>query len=67
MHRWLKIDERVADKSYGMVLQTFSWNGEVSPKAVEESISLAKKEAKITREVPANELLDFGLLQGSES
>ena len=63
MRRWLKIDERVADKRYGMVLQTFSWNGEVGPKAVEESISLAKKEAKITREVPANELLDFGLLR----
>ena len=63
MRRWLRIDERVADKSYGMVLQTFSWNGEVSPKAVEESISLAKKEAKITREVSPNELLDFGLLR----
>jgi len=63
MRRWLKIDERVADKSYQMVLQSFSWNGEVGPKAVEESISLAKKEAKITREVPPNELLDFGLLR----
>ena len=63
MRRWLRIEERVADKSYLMVLQTFSWNGEVGLKAVEDSIALAKKEAKIAREVPPNELLDFGLLR----
>lgn len=63
MRRWLRIEERVADKSYRMVLQTFSWNGEVGLKAVEDSIALAKKEAKIAREVPPNELLDFGLLR----
>ena len=63
MRQWLRIEERVADKSYRMVLQTFSWNGEVSRQGMEEMISLAKKDGKGTRDVPLNELVDFRLLR----
>src|ERR1043166_9518330 len=63
MRRWLKIDERVADKSYDMVRQTFSWDGEVSSKALEKQIEIAKQTAKTTKELPVNDVVDFRLLR----
>lgn len=63
MRRWLKVDEVVAEKSYQMVLQTFSWNGEVSLKAVEKLIEITKREARGTKAVSVHELVDFGLLK----
>ena len=59
MRRWLKIDERVAEKSYEMVRQTFSWDGEVSSKALEKQIEIAKQTAKTTKEISVSDIVDF--------
>lgn len=63
MRRWLKIDERVAEKSYEMVRQTFSWDGEVSSKALEKQIEIAKQTAKATKEISVSDIVDFRLLR----
>lgn len=63
MRRWLKIDETVAQKSYDMVQRTFGWDGEVSSKAVEKLVEIAKQEGRATREISAAELVDFRLLR----
>jgi ABC-type nitrate/sulfonate/bicarbonate transport system substrate-binding protein len=49
MRRWLKIDEPVAAKSYEMVQRTFSWDGEVSSKALEKLVEIAKQQGKVTK------------------
>jgi len=63
MQRWLKIDESVAAKSYEMVQRTFSWDGEVSSKALENLIEVAKQQGKVSKETPASEIIDFRLLR----
>ncbi len=59
MRRWLKIDERVAEKSYQMVLETFSWDGGASTQSIERLVELAKQEGEGTKEVSLSELVDF--------
>jgi ABC-type nitrate/sulfonate/bicarbonate transport system substrate-binding protein len=63
MRRWLKIDERVADKSYDVVQRTFSWDGEVSSKALEKQIEMAKQPGMTTKEIPVGDIVDFRLLR----
>lgn len=63
MQRWLKIDDRIAQKSYEMVQQTFSWDGEVSSKAIEKLVANAKQEGRAAREIAGGDLVDFRLLR----
>lgn len=63
MRRWLRIEERVAEKSYNMVLKTFSWDGEASQKGIEKLVEITKQEGKLTKETPLTELIDFDLLR----
>ena len=63
IRRWLKTDTRVAEKSYDMVLKTFSWNGEASAKGIEKLVEISRQEGKATRETPVKELVDFTLLR----
>lgn len=63
MRRWLKIDERVAEKSYDMVQQTFSWDGEVSSKALEKLVEIARQQGRIAKEIAMGDIVDFRLLR----
>jgi ABC-type nitrate/sulfonate/bicarbonate transport system substrate-binding protein len=63
MRRWLKIDEPVAAKSYEMVQRTFSWDGEVSSKALEKLVEIGKQQGRVTKETPVSEIVDFRLLR----
>ncbi len=63
MRGWLKIDEAIAQKSYEMVRRTFGWDGEVSPKALEKLLEIARQEGRATKEISAAGLVDFRLLR----
>jgi ABC-type nitrate/sulfonate/bicarbonate transport system substrate-binding protein len=63
IRRWLKVDERVAEKSYEMVQKTFGWDGEVSSTALEKQIEIARQRGKATKEIPVSEIVDFRLLR----
>jgi NMD protein affecting ribosome stability and mRNA decay len=63
MSRWLKISEAEAGDIYKSTVQVLSKDGTISREVQERMISFQRKALKIEKEVPAEQVYDFGIIR----
>jgi len=63
---WLKIDQEMATATYDSVSKAFNNDGNVPEDGLRLVIEEAKRTAKVTREVPINEVEDLSILKEAQ-
>ena len=63
---WLKIDQEMATATYDSVSKAFNNDGNVPENGLRLVIEEAKRTAKVTREVPINEVEDLSILKEAQ-
>jgi sulfonate transport system substrate-binding protein len=63
---WLKIDQEMATATYDSVSKAFNNDGNVPEDGLRLVIEEAKRTAKVTREVPINEVEDLSILKETQ-
>ena len=63
MSRWLKISDAEAEDIYKSTVKVLSKDGTISREVQERMISFQRKALKIEKEVPAEQVYDFGIIR----